>query len=164
MYSFQSWDHYLKSWQTLGGLRNTKWSLMPHNSQCFHTLDILLMQNTSCMWGVTSEFSPLSGLDTFESACLVFVRFLFCPWQAHKQEALIPSGVSAGAVFHKVVISPHKGVSNIGEGPHFWANQDLTNSSTCSPTSLNITSLEAQLNLMHLQSAGVHDNSLSTVW
>lgn len=87
-----------------------------------------------------SEFSRLSGLNTFESVRFVFVCFLSRLWQAHKQEALIPSGVSAGAAFHKVVISAHKGVSNIRESPHLLANQDLTDPSTCSPTSLNITS------------------------
>lgn len=38
-------------------------------------------------------------------------------WRAHKQEAMIPSGVSAGAGFHKVVIWTHKGVSNIRQSP-----------------------------------------------
>lgn len=55
---------------------------------------------------------------------------------AASQEALIPPGVSAGAVFHKVVISPHKGVSNITD-PYPGANQGRDQASS---KSQNITS------------------------
>lgn len=72
--------------------------------------------------------------------------------------------MSAGAVFHKVVILPHKGASNIRQSPYPWANQDLTHPSLGSPTLQTLPHQEAKPSHMKLQLSGVQDNSLSTAW
>lgn len=64
-------------------------------------------------------------------------------WRAHKQEAMIPSGVSAGAGFHKVVIWTHKGVPDIRQSPCPRANQDLASRPPGFPTVSTLPHLEA---------------------
>lgn len=113
------------------------------NAGCFSIWDSSLALTREHGGGVT--FAAARWIGRAFSA-----RRSWCVKQCHKQpstcsrqEAMIPSGVSAGAGFHKVVIWTHKGVSNIGQSPCPRANQDPTGLPPGFPTLSTLPHLEA---------------------
>lgn len=137
---FPSRGHQLRSWQYTNGGEEARGGDMCVCAcwECCVNACLCVSMHRSCEWALIFQASCFWAFprvaSVWKCTCCSTVCFLSCVWRAHKQEALIPSGVSAGVVFHKVVILPDKGVSNIRQSPYPWANQDLTNPSPGSPT------------------------------